>query len=229
MENNQNKTSVHIYQEPLPRLNKEIRCSLPEPFSSSKINNRKLIKNLIKETIGNEASQAFIRIFDSKYLGLKIFWLISLLGCGSLSFYLVAETLFIYLSYPVYTTTKIVYEVPTVFPKVTICNAMPAITEYAYDLIKDINVKHYPNISIFNQDQVSELSYDERDELFWKVWNMFMGRINSREFSDLERKKLAHSPKDFLRDCQFNSQVCNASEFIWKLLRVQLGVKRLRS
>ena len=156
MENNQNKTSVHIYQEPLPRLNKEIRCSLPEPFSSSKINNRKLIKNLIKETIGNEASQAFIRIFDSKHLGLKLFWLISLLGCGSLSFYLVAETLFIYLSYPVYTTTKIVYEVPTVFPKVTICNAMPAITEYAYDLIKDINVKHYPNISIFNQDQVSE-------------------------------------------------------------------------
>jgi len=50
-----------------------------------------------------------------------------------LCFYLVAQTFLTYLSYPVYTTTKVEHDMPAVFPKVTICNSMPAITEYAFD------------------------------------------------------------------------------------------------
>ena len=93
----------------------------------------------IEETIGNETSQAIIRMFDTKYLGLKVFWLICLLGCVSLCAYLVAQTFLAYLSNPVYTTTTIVHEVPTVFPKFTICNSMYATTEYAFEMIKNIN------------------------------------------------------------------------------------------
>ena len=105
----------------------------------SGIKTRTLIKNLTKETIGNGAAQAVIRIFDTKYLGLKIFWLICLLGCVSLCGYLVAQTFIIYLSYPVYTTTTLVNEVPTVFPKITICNSNIPTTEYAFEMIKEIN------------------------------------------------------------------------------------------
>ena len=43
----------------------------------SGIKTKIIIKNLTKETIGNETSQAIIRIFDTKYLSLKIFWLIN--------------------------------------------------------------------------------------------------------------------------------------------------------
>jgi hypothetical protein len=71
----------------------------PGPFLSG-IKTRIMIKNLTKETIGNETSQAIIRIFDTKYLALKIFWLICLLGCVSLCGYLVAKTFLIYLNYP---------------------------------------------------------------------------------------------------------------------------------
>ena len=39
-----------------------------------------LIKNLIKENIGFEGAQALIRIFDTKNVFLKIFWVVCLLG-----------------------------------------------------------------------------------------------------------------------------------------------------
>ena len=119
----------------------------------SGIKTRTMIKNLTKETIGNETSHAIIRIFDTKYLGLKIFWIICLLGSVSLSGYLVAQTFIIYLSFPVYTTTTLVNEVPTVFPKITICNSNIPTTEYAFEMIKKINKELSPNISIFNHKE----------------------------------------------------------------------------
>jgi hypothetical protein len=174
---------------------------------------RTLIKDMIKETIGNETSQAIIRIFDTEFIGLKLFWLISLLGCGSLCFYLVAQTFLTYLSNPVYTTTKVEHDMPAVFPKVTICNS---ITEYAFDLIREINEQVSPGLSIFNQSQMSEFNYTQRSDYFWKLWNIFLGRINSRTFSDLDRIKLGHPLFDILFECFFNGQPCTSSDFNWQ-------------
>jgi hypothetical protein len=176
---------------------------------------RTLIKNMIKETIGNETSQAIIRIFDTDYLGLRIFWLICLLGCGSLCFYLVAQTFLTYLSYPVYTTTKIEHDIPAVFPKVTICNTMPAITEYALNIVKEINEEVSPGLSIFNESHISTISLYDPSDIFLKIWNIFMGRINRDTFSDSERKKLVHSFEDILWDCVFNGETCSSSDFKW--------------
>ncbi len=82
-----------------------------QPEFPQSITKRTFIKNLTKETIGNETSQAIIRIFDTEHLALKLFWLICLLGCVSLCGYLVAQTFIIYLSCLVYTTTTLVNEV----------------------------------------------------------------------------------------------------------------------
>ncbi len=155
---------INGYEEiSLPKTHKEVKVSLPESLSKPRIKTRALIKNLVKETIGNEASQAIIRLFDTEFIGLKLFWLISLLGCGSLCFYLVAQTFLTYLSYPVYTTTRVEHDMPAVFPKVTICNSAFAITEYAYEIVKQINEEISPGIDIFNQTQMDSLSFDEMD------------------------------------------------------------------
>jgi hypothetical protein len=175
-----------------------------------------LIKNLAKETIGNETAQAFIRIFDTKYLCFKLYWLICMLACATLCFYLVAQTLMTYLSYPVFTTTTIVQEVPTVFPKITICNSMLATTEYAYNYLKELNEDLLPDINIFNKTQMRNLFYSKSSEYLWKVGNIFQARINGGSFSDDERQKLVHALEDVLHACQFNGQPCSASDFIWK-------------
>jgi hypothetical protein len=182
----------------------------------SGIKTKIIIKNLTKETIGNETSQAIIRIFDTKYLSLKLFWLICLLGCVSLCGYLVAQTFIVYLSYPVYTTTTLVNEVPTVFPKITICNSNIPTTEYAFEMIKGINEEFYPNLSIFNQTQMSQLAWKDASEIFWLVFTEFQVRVNSGSFSDVERRKLVHSFEDTLTHCTFNGQTCTSNDFIWK-------------
>ena len=183
------------------KMNLEVK---EEILGESSINTRALIKTLTKETIGNETSQALIRIFETQYLGLKLFWVICLLGCGSLCFYLVAQTVITYLSYPVYTTTTIVHEVPTPFPKVTICNSVLATTEYAYEMINKINEEVSPGISIFDQRQMRILSWIDSTNIFRKVVALFRTRINSITFSEVERKKLVHSLEDVLLNCQFN-------------------------
>ena len=83
--------------------------------------NRTSIKQLIKDTIGNETAQALIRMFETKNKGLKVFWSLCLLLCGTLCGYLLLQALMTYLSYPVYTTNIIVQEIPTKFPKITFC------------------------------------------------------------------------------------------------------------
>jgi hypothetical protein len=181
-----------------------------------KIKTRTLIKNLTKETIGNEASQAVIRIFDTKYLGLKLFWLLCLLGSSSLCFYLVAQTFMTYLSYPVYTTTSIVHEVPSLFPKITICNSAFAITEYAYEQVKEINGQVSSSISIFNKSQISNLPYNDAFAILWNMSDIFQTRINSASFSNLERQKLVHALQDVLVNCQYNGETCTVNDFIWK-------------
>ncbi len=94
------------------KINAEEEASLGESKSTPEISSnvdkpspllekhetRTLIKNLIKETIGNETSQAIIRMFDTESVGLKLFWLICLLGCGSLAFFSIIQTLVTYLS-----------------------------------------------------------------------------------------------------------------------------------
>jgi hypothetical protein len=176
---------------------------------------RAFIKKVTKETIGNEAAQAVIRIFETEHNVLKVFWLVCLLGSCSLCGYLVSQTFLTYLSYPVYTTTTIVQEVPTVFPKVTICNSAFAVTKYAFQIIKLINEEIAPGISIFNQTQMNNLSFDDMQSLNLIFWAYLM-RINLNSFSDVSRQKLTHSIEDVLWYCQFNGRPCSANDFVWR-------------
>jgi hypothetical protein len=140
---------------------------------SNRVKTIALTKNLTKETIGNETAQAIIRMLETKSIGLKLFWLLCLHVCSSLCGYLVTETLITYLSYPVYTTTTVVSEMPTQFPKITICNSALAQTEYAYEIIKELNEKYSPGVSIFNQSQVRNLSLFEQEDFYWDISSIF--------------------------------------------------------
>ena len=174
------------------------------------------IKDLIKEHIGNETAQGFVRLIETKNVGLKLFWILFLVTSCSLCGYLVVKNLLLYLSYPVYTTSTIVHESPTVFPKVTICNTAIATTEYAFEMVKSINEEISPGISIFNQSQMANVSMTDPNGIFWQVYNLFMVRINSAMFSDANRQKLVHSFDEVLVYCLFNSQSCSSSDFIWR-------------
>jgi hypothetical protein len=81
----------------------------------------KLIKTIIKKELTNEAIQAFLKIFFSSHVIIKIFWIIGVLVPTGLCSYLVLQTILAYFTYGVSTKTANIVENPTDFPKITIC------------------------------------------------------------------------------------------------------------
>jgi hypothetical protein len=209
-----------------PKLNNSFSDKLKEERASRSSQTSSIVwsnvffktRILFKRTLNNSFAQAIIRLFDTNYISLKLFWFVCLLGCVSLCCYLMIQALISYLSNSVYTTTTIVHEIPAVFPKVTICNSASATTEYAYEMVKQINDEFSPDISIFNQSQISQLSLEEQENTYWKIYNIFQARINGGACcsDDLSRQKLVYPFDDVLVYCYFNFQRCNASDFVWR-------------
>ena len=180
---------------------------------SPSIKSRKYVKNLIKEHIGSETSQALVRIFDTNYKGLKVFWILCLLGCSSFCFYLIAQTLMTYLSYPVYSTTTVVHEIPTQFPQITICNSQFATSKYAYQLIYYLNQQYLPSVNIFDKNLIKFLTFSQKQELV-KLYRIFNILISLNTFSDASRKMLVHPLEDILLSCKFNDKPCSVGKLV---------------
>ena len=91
------------------------------------------IKALLKEVLCNSLAQATIKIFQTPHLLLKIFLFVSIIFLSVFASYLVIESILTYFSYGVSTTSRIIYESPTLFPQVTFCNVNWRTTKYAYE------------------------------------------------------------------------------------------------
>ena len=92
--------------------------------NSHKLTHEKLkyIETMMKEVLYNSLAQACIKIYQTKHFKLKIFLLMSIIILNCLAFYMVVQSIRSYFDYEVITTSRTIYETPTLFPKVTICN-----------------------------------------------------------------------------------------------------------
>ena len=180
--------------------------------SSSKTN--RLITRLIKENVGFEGAQAMFRILTNKNVFFKIFWAVCLLVSNLICGFLLVQTLLTYLSYEVYTKATTVHETPAVFPKITICNSALATTAYALNLIKEVGEEVSPGISIFDQNQLSNLSWSDQQQLLLNTFDAFNNKIKS--LPDESKKKLVHSFDDILITCYFGFQPCTSADFVWR-------------
>ena len=147
----------------LPKLNKQINMSKSESDLFSKIDvqhlndnkqvkkektiqsneenieRQKLLKTFLKESLDSldtPSTKAFIKIVLSRHILLKVFYVSFLLASTGFASYLVIQSIMNYLTYDVTTKSRIVYETPTLFPKVTICNLNKYATEFAFDLLQ---------------------------------------------------------------------------------------------
>jgi ABC-type multidrug transport system fused ATPase/permease subunit len=79
------------------------------------------IRKLFVTTATNEAVQGIFKVLFSPKKTIKIFWILSLLVTNGLNAYLVIQSILTYLNYGTSTSSKSLAEVPTLFPKITIC------------------------------------------------------------------------------------------------------------
>jgi len=178
------------------------------------------IKYLVYEDLTNEMARSIIKVFETPHLLMKIFVVVILVLVTGLSSYLAIESVLSYFDYEVSTMFRTVYETPTLFPKVTICNINPFTTENSYKFLKEINKVYFPDADFFNQTQMSSLSYSAKRSLLWRIYLLATSKMNDAFYTIDDKKKLGHSIEDIILACKFNNQVCSAQDFEWKFDRL---------
>ena len=141
--------------------NKNEKASIRKISSNEMDLKNDKLKCLLKEVLYNSLAQAFIKIFSTPHFILKLFLLICVTTSSCLVSYLVIQAILTYLNYGVTTTSRIIFETPALFPKVTICNVNAFATRYAFNLTQQ---------GIFNgnnltTEQKKKLGHDLNDVL----------------------------------------------------------------
>ena len=171
-------------------------------------------KSLIKDILYNSLAQAFIRIFQTSHLVVKLFLFLVIISTSSLASFFIIGSILSYLNYEVVTTSRIIYETPALFPKITICNRNRFQTQYALDFLKQISKEIRNNVDFFVQEEMSSWSSREKKKLMDDINEMASGKIRNF-FNDTQKKMLGHDISDILITCKFDYKDCSAKDFSW--------------
>ena len=183
-------------------------------MKSDEINqNLSKMKSLVKETLYNSMSQTIIKIIDTPYFTLKAFLCLCLILSSGVCSYLITKLILDYLSYGVVTTSRILYEMPAIFPKITICNFNQFTTEYALGFLKQINSDFIPSIDIFDETQMNQLDFPTKSYMINYINTLASNKMNS--LNETEKRKLSRPLEDILASCSFNQQTCSFNDFSW--------------
>ncbi len=160
-----------------------------------------LLKTIIFEVFSKSTMHGVSKIFNSKNYLVKFMWTIFLFVCVGLFAHMAILSLLNYSRHDVTTKIRTIYERPTLFPTVTICNKNLYTTDYAIDQLKsDIDFYHLPNL--FNYSELIKIPFYQRKSLISGILYTFSDKIGV--YSDIEKKKLGHDIGDILIECNFS-------------------------
>ena len=172
-----------------------------------------LLKEITNDVFSTSTMHGLSRIIKTKNWIIKIIWLIFLLtSIGAFINYSI-ESLYDFLDYKVTTEIRTIYETPTIFPTVTICNKNMFTTDFGIEAIRltmnDLNIPDILNYTVF-----ANMSLQDR---YIASDNVTFGAANRVfKYSARDKRKLGHSIEDFLIECKFDDVFCKISDdFIW--------------
>ena len=121
---NLNKFSHETYEKSNLMTEKKNTNNNDTNAKNNKLSQEKFqfVKSIIKESLCNSLAQASIKFHQTKHLKLKMFLLFAIINLNTLALYMVIQSIISYLHYEVITTSRTIYETPTLFPTVAICN-----------------------------------------------------------------------------------------------------------
>ena len=173
-------------------------------------------KNENDKEVRTEFFEVILKIFRTPHFALKGYLFIFVLISSGLAAYTVIESFMSYFAYEVLSTSREVFETPTHYPQVTICNSNIFSTKYAFEKLKEVNAIVSPNISIFNASQMATLDVYNKLYLVEIIYLNLNGIVFGKSFGDENRKKLGHTLDDILIYCNFNQQNCTSADFVWQ-------------
>ena len=168
---------------------------------------------IIREVLSVSTMHGLSNVVNSSSVILKIMWLAFLITSIGFFTKFSLNSVGNFLAYEVTTKIRRVYESPTTFPTISICNKNKFTTDFGIETIKKI-IESFKSPDLFDQDILTNMSlenrYRESDNTIVRVENVVT------EYSIEDKKKLGHSIDDFLIECKFDDIFCNISEdFYW--------------
>jgi hypothetical protein len=169
--------------------------------------------DVLIENLSCEMYHAILGVIDSEHYLIKIHLSLSLLVFYGFAAYTTVTLIMSYLEYGTSTLVSEIFEAPSTFPKVTICNLNQFTTQFALDFVKQIDA-NINQISLFNETLMEK--FDLWYKRNWLAWFIYFGagHILSNQ-TDSYKKQMGHSLDDILLSCQFNFQQCTAKDFSW--------------
>ena len=161
--------------------------------------------HIFKEHLTCEMYDAILIVCVTPHLILKIFLGLFLLLAHGFAAYTTIELILTYLKYDVITTSRTIYETPSVFPKVTVCNLNQFTTLNGWKYVS----KYY------NDSILTNLTYYVKYFENFMAGNLALNLLSTNEL----KKSIGHSLDDVLIGCKFNYQECNSSDFKWEFDR----------
>ena len=167
------------------------------------------IEKILMDNLSCEMYHFILNVFYSPHFTLKFVYIFFILLGFGLSSYMTISLLLTYLEYNVNTLTRSVNEVPSIYPKITICNVNLYTTKYAYDYLMSLNLT-------LNQIENLITSGDLTNAIFVYSTNNRNVAARIQALSDEEKQSFSHTLNQTLLSCMFNFQPCTANDFKWE-------------
>lgn len=159
---------------------------------------KKNMERILTKWMRDTSIHGLSKIYLKKNLTLKIIWASAFLMSVVVCVYFVFQNVSRYLSGEIITRVQVLQEIPVIFPRVTICNFNPFVTNFSTTFLNDVRKN--------NSFQSFDLS-DRRS----KSLVLTAAAMNLRH---KDRKKLGYSIEEFFISCKFLTIDCNFTEFI---------------
>ena len=131
------------------------------------------LKTILAEIILASSIHGIPGIIRTKKVSFKLVWATSFLISTAVCAFMLINSISDYFDYDLVTTTTVKTEIPAIFPKITICNSNPIMTN---DGVKYVN-KIFNEWNISNKD-FYELykSYDQNSQIYNSM-NLYMSML----------------------------------------------------
>lgn len=178
--------------------------------STSALSKSQILKELIYESAMESTAHSLPYIFKRSNPLIKTFWILCLIASASTCATMITMSIMNYYRYETITKAETMYEFPTHFPAVTICNLNPFQTNYSFDFITDF----------FKSNNLTNLNDTE-----WPIFSMnliafkytFGSYLNALNLTltDNLKKRMGLQIDDMLLFCMYNQIKCKVTDFYW--------------
>jgi len=162
------------------------------------------IYELVIDRIGDSKTHGVGNIVKAKSWILKLVWIVCFLVSVAYCIYECVIALIVYFQYPVIPTPSPIYEAPTVFPSIDICNVV------SYDAVTTASYIQ----NILNTYNISASNYANTKDYTNQVSTLIKANLAKQQIKRLfDGFNSGYNLPDMMISCFFEGEACNQSNF----------------